>query len=93
MKAGAMDREQRQSIGRDGVVSEAAPQPHGIGRRLVLATAAFGVVVTCMVAAVSLFISYRAGVEAVRAQVGKIRVTQLQTIAANVWLFENVVLQ
>ena len=60
-----------------------------VGHRLVLATAAFGVVVTCVVAAVQLYGTYRDDIADIRAEVAKVRDSHLPSITTNVWRFEE----
>ena len=64
-----------------------------VGHRLVLATTAFGVVVTCMVAGVQMFAGYRQDVAAVQANVAVIRSSHLTSITSNIWLYEAAVVQ
>lgn len=64
-----------------------------IGDRLVLATVAFGVFVTCLVAGIQLFIGFQHDVASIKAEVAEIRDNHLLSITTNVWLYEETVVQ
>ncbi len=64
-----------------------------VGYRLVLATVAFGVLVTCLAAGIQLFIGFRQDVASIKAEVDQIRDSHLLSITTNVWLYEETVVQ